>query len=193
MVASTTAKHIWLRCTCQKEHSCQARMKISLETSDEPFSILAQSKNWHNHMPKHDAQLIADAALRLMRWQQGGRYSWEKFTNNDGSQVDKQTDVNKKAEGSTRNISTPRRAMNISPFLGTSWEIIGEDNQEQTLIIVRFLFEEHSYSCSCNDPISKIGLVDWVLSRSGTTITLLLLITIRRSSGTVDTTPGPHL
>lgn len=66
MVASTTAKHIWLRCTCEKEHNCPARLKISKEESAEPFSILGQSKRWHNHMPKHDAQLLADAAVRLM-------------------------------------------------------------------------------------------------------------------------------
>ena len=63
MEASRTAVHIWMRCTCQKEHKCQARLKISIE---EPFSILDQSKHWHNHMPKHDAQLLADAALRMM-------------------------------------------------------------------------------------------------------------------------------
>ena len=63
MEASRTAVHIWMRCTCQKEHKCQARLKISIE---EPFSILDQSKHWHNHMPKHDAQILADAALRMM-------------------------------------------------------------------------------------------------------------------------------
>lgn len=55
--------YIWLRCTCQKEHRCQARLKILRE---DPFTILEQSKHWHNHMPKHDAQLLADAALRMM-------------------------------------------------------------------------------------------------------------------------------
>ena len=63
MEASRTATHIWMRCTCQKELKCQARLKISLE---EPFIILGQSNYWHNHMPKHDAQLLADAALRMM-------------------------------------------------------------------------------------------------------------------------------
>ena len=60
---SSTKAHIWLRCTCQKEHKCQARLKISIE---EPFSILYHSEVWHNHMPKHEAKVLAEVAERQM-------------------------------------------------------------------------------------------------------------------------------
>ena len=58
-----TAEYIWYRCKCQKEHKCQARIKVS---RDEPFTLLGESHFWHNHMPKHVAQLLADEALRKM-------------------------------------------------------------------------------------------------------------------------------
>ena len=70
MKASHTKAHIWLRCTCQKEHKCQARLKISIE---EPFSIQYHSEVLHNHIPKHKDELLAEVAEHRIVVEDSGR------------------------------------------------------------------------------------------------------------------------